>query len=411
MVLLFLGFYANAWKVADQTWFAKFQRDSESLVLGRMVKSRQDGIFSAGGLLGRGLSEHTAAQYHFVKNNREALIEYQYTAYLHGENVAEFATYKSQGGGQALFLSVVDKIVHQPPAIKLACFYMLNSLLAACTLTFIVYWFYREFDRITAVWVLATMLISQWLTVFGRNLFWMLWAFYLPMIMVLYFLRRHRHRAATRSYAFTFISMVFTGMLLKVIFNGYEYITTTLIMLAVPLVFYCAADSRGTYWIVRHALLSGCAAGGATLLSMALLCVQISCAAGGLLSGAHHILFVLKKRTHADPLGFPPEYAASLQASASEVLSKYLKGTFFDLTSYVSSHNAFIDRYLFNIRFGYLVIIFIIATLFILAQKKKQQQSSGWSKSMALVIATCFPCWRRYHGILFSKRILIYIRT
>lgn len=104
---------------------------------------------------------------------------------------------------------------------------MLNSLLAACTLTFIVYWFYREFDRITALWVLATMLISQWLTVFGRNLFWMLWAFYLPMIMELYFLRRHRHRAATRSYAITFISMVFTGMLLKVIFNGYEYITTT----------------------------------------------------------------------------------------------------------------------------------------------------------------------------------------
>ncbi len=232
------------------------------------------------------------------------------------------------------------------------------------------------------------MLISQWLTVFGRNLFWALWAFYLPMLMVLFFLQRHRATSSPSS--LSCFSIVFTGVFIKVIFNGYEYITTTLIMLLVPLVFYCVRDQRGMRWFMRYMVLAGFSAGCAILLSMALLCLQISAAEGGLLSGAQHILFVLKKRTYADPVAFPPEYAASLQAATSDVLWKYVKGTFFDATTYVSSHHAGIDRYFFNFIFGYLLIIFGCATMFILAQKKKQQPRIVWVKSIALIIATWF---------------------
>ena len=55
-LLLFFGFLFNLWHVAEQEWFSGHQRDTESLVIGRMVKSRQDGIFSAGGLNGAGMT-------------------------------------------------------------------------------------------------------------------------------------------------------------------------------------------------------------------------------------------------------------------------------------------------------------------------------------------------------------------
>jgi hypothetical protein len=49
---LFLGFYKNAWRVADQSWFDNHQRDTESFVIGRLVRSRHDGVLSSGALLG-----------------------------------------------------------------------------------------------------------------------------------------------------------------------------------------------------------------------------------------------------------------------------------------------------------------------------------------------------------------------
>jgi len=70
-LLLGLGFYQNQWKAADQDWFANHQLDTESLVIGRMVKSRRDGIFSSGGLPGQVLGGQI----------QEDIIASQYEAY------------------------------------------------------------------------------------------------------------------------------------------------------------------------------------------------------------------------------------------------------------------------------------------------------------------------------------------
>ena len=62
-LLLFFAFFSNAWHVAEQQWFENHQRDTESLIVGRMVKSRQDGIFSAGGLTGAGRAQNFRQQW------------------------------------------------------------------------------------------------------------------------------------------------------------------------------------------------------------------------------------------------------------------------------------------------------------------------------------------------------------
>jgi hypothetical protein len=386
--LLCLGFYANTWKVAKEDWFGRFEHYSESLAVGRIVKSRQDGIFSAGGLLGRGFPEQSTQRYSVLKHSRVALIEYQYEAYIEGASFDTYTTYDSQTGGQAAFFSLLDKTLPQSSRAKLALFYLLNSLLAAIILALIVQWFYMEFDKVVAVSVLATMLLSQWLAVFGRNIFWSLWAYYLPMVMVMYFLRRNH--AGINLHPIKFTSLVFVGVLIKVAFNGYEYITTTLIMLLVPVVFYCVLDGRNMRWFLRHVLLAGLASGVAMLLGMVILCFQIASVKGDLLSGVNHILFVLMKRTHANAVDFPPEYAASLQAGMGEVLWKYLQGTFFDINNYIATQNTFISTYLFNIRYSYLLVVFIIVTLLLLARKGVLKHGIERSRCTALIITAWF---------------------
>jgi hypothetical protein len=47
VLALFVGFEFNAWRAADPATFRHFQRDAESLIVGRLVQSRQAGLLSA----------------------------------------------------------------------------------------------------------------------------------------------------------------------------------------------------------------------------------------------------------------------------------------------------------------------------------------------------------------------------
>jgi len=133
---LFLGFYKNQWRVADQAWFQNFQRDSESLVIGRLVKSRQDGIFSSAGFPGLG---------------DNLPIEGQYGAYIHHDSFHGYEPYKSQIGFQGMLFSFLDRISPFEPSQNLRLFYGLTALLSALALSAVILWLYTQFGLLTAV--------------------------------------------------------------------------------------------------------------------------------------------------------------------------------------------------------------------------------------------------------------------
>ena len=83
--LLFFGFFSNSWHVAEQQWFDSHQRDTEGHILGRMVKSRQDGIFSAGGLNGDGTPKDVQQEWISSKQ-----LGAQYVAYLYNSPLINF---------------------------------------------------------------------------------------------------------------------------------------------------------------------------------------------------------------------------------------------------------------------------------------------------------------------------------
>ena len=379
--LLFFGFLSNLWHVAEQQWFDTHQRDTESLIIGRMVKSRQDGVFSVGGLTGAGIAD---IQQKWITSNQ---IDNQYSAYLNRGSFDKFSPYMSQTGGQGIIFSLLDRFIPLSPQIKLWSFYVLTALLSAIALTAIVGWFYEEFGGWVAIFVLCSAVLSQWLTVFGKNLWWSLWAFYLPMIVVLYFLKRYRETLDQQLIRFGILIAI--AVFIKCFINGFEYITTTLVMMMVPFVYYVILDKWSGRQYLKWTLVAGFGSGVAIFFSLIMLCFQIGAAKDGFMDGVAHVIWSFGKRTYANAEDYPPVYAASLEAGTIGVVVTYVNGIFFDLNNYLSHANTFVSDFLLKIRYGYLIVLFMVMSvvLFLRSQKMIADQHGHY---IALIWTTWF---------------------
>lgn len=377
--LLFFGFLFNVWHVAEQQWFDGHQRDTESLVIGRMVKSRQDGIFSAGGLNGAGMASDIKQAW--ISSNQ---IDNQYAAYLNRGSFDTFSTYMSQPGGQGMIFSLFDRLIPLSPKIKLGFFYVLTALLSAIALTAIIGWFYEEFGGWIAIFVTGSALFSQWLTVFGKNLWWSLWAFYLPMIVVMYFLKRYRETLDRQLIRFGILISI--AVFIKCFINGFEYITTTLVMMMTPFVYYAILDKWGGRQCVKWTLASGLGSGIAIFFSLIILCFQIGAAKNGFMDGVAHVVWSFGKRTYADAQDYPAVYAASLEAGTIGVVITYLNGIFFDLNNYLSQTNSFVSNSVLKIRYIYLIVLFMMMSPLLFLRSNAERRRHD----IALICTTWF---------------------
>ena len=381
LAALFWGFFADGWRVAEPGWFAWHQHDTEGLVVGRMVKSRQDGILSAGGLNGAGMENELHEKWISWRQ-----VRHQYESYFNGLTFSEYRPYMSQNGGQGMFFSVLDRLIPLSPRAKLDLFYALTSLLTAAALAAIVLWFAREFGLWAAVFAASSMVLSQWLTLFGRNLWWSLYMFYLPMIALTEYFRRrpiHDHHASA-----ALAVLVFALVFAKCFANGFEYITTALVMMATPFVYYSVRDGLPASQFIKGAIVVACSAGLAVASSLVLLLFQIAAVKGSLLNGIQHIAWSLGRRTYGASSQYAAEYADSLKAGTFEVVSRYVTGPFLDLNNYVSTDSAFISDVVLKIRYLHLIALFLLASVFLYVRRNDAGNERG--KHTALIAATWF---------------------
>ena len=362
-LLLFFGFSTNLWHVAEQNWFDNHQKDTESHIMGRMVKSKQDGILSSGGLNGWGTAKKMDSDW-IPPTERTP----QYTAYLHNLTFENFSTYNSQPGGQGMIFSLLDRLIPFSQRFKLNFFYVLTALLSAVALTFIINWFYEEFGLLTAILVLGSALLSHWLTVFGKNLWWSLWAFYLPMIVVLYYLRNRRDSEEQKITKLSLL--IFIAVSIKCFINGYEYITTTLLMMITPCIYYAVLDKWNRDNCLKWTFAVSIGSGAAIFLSFIILCFQIGAVKGGFFDGIEHVIWSFGKRTYGEAEDFPPIYAPSLEAGTISVVITYLNGVFFDLSNYISIKDGFVSKNIFKVRYYYLIVLLIATTFPVIYEKK-----------------------------------------
>jgi hypothetical protein len=311
-ILLFLGFDRNQWGLVSADSFGNFDKGSESLVIGRLVWTQQHGFFSDGALLGTGDAPSPIIG--------DAEFDYQYQVYVEDGGFETYMLYKSQSGGQAWFFSLLDAISPLSPSTNLRLFHALTALFTAVTLSALIVWFYLQFGWATALAVLVSSIFSQWLTLYGRNLFYSVWDYFLPMVVVLFLLDREARGKALRERN---LYLVVMGLIfLKGLLSGYDFLLTPMGMVATALVYYAIKDKWGLGKFTRRILLTGlfCAIG--IIGSFLILAAQIGAVTGNFSDGLLHIANTMGRRTFGTPLD-PSQsnfFAAGQEASLLPVI-------------------------------------------------------------------------------------------
>lgn len=82
VLLLLPNFYRNHWSAVDSAYYTEWQTRYDRLVVARLVKTRQDGFLSAGGLMGLGDQKEWGFE---TRTNR-----HQFNTYLRNESFRSY---------------------------------------------------------------------------------------------------------------------------------------------------------------------------------------------------------------------------------------------------------------------------------------------------------------------------------
>ncbi len=318
---LFLGFYRNQWGVVREKKFSLFQKGDESYVIARIVMARQSGLLSHGGLLGWGDLDVDPADV------ADPQYQHQYDVYFAGGQFQTYLPKQSHPGFQGLLFSLLDRLSPAAPIDNLRFFRTLNSALFALVLTGSIAWFFRVLGLFPAIMVFGSIISSGWMTLFGRNLFFVTWIFYLPFLVLLWRLERERDGRKLRDGGLSLL--VLAMILLKCLFNGYDFILPTLGMAASPILFYALRDQWNREQFIRRLLIT---AGGALLgilISLLILSIQNMAVAGSLQGGIQYIVETYERRTLGGDPSIPSLYEEAFRASTWSILKTYFSESYF----------------------------------------------------------------------------------
>ncbi len=403
VIIMYLGFSLNLYKATDyeryyddnyffmkdsdifseiqfKGIFSTFDRYSESLVIGRLVKSRKNGLLSSGGFVG-----------YFIDNipdppagisESRFLHAYQYKLYLNESLSSEFnhfQTYRSQSGGQAFFLGVLDRIILGKNSFKLAFYYHLMAAISTIIIFLIILWFAREFGLFTGWLLVISFSLFCYPTLFAKSLWWILWAFYIPFLLFLYMLRKEELLQSQFSNTY-FIMIGFCGMIIKIFFNGFEFITTTFFMALIPLFYYGFKNRWDNKRLFNRLFFSILGISLAIAISFMLLSLQFVFAGDSFGDGLKHIEESYLKRTQMGKSDDPQVIA----------LEQGVKGNLDEILKYYILYPVAVDfrNYGINrvVRIKYFIILFMISSFMLIYSKKIFGKKEVSSSLRALII-------------------------
>lgn len=339
----FAGFRYNAWKVLEHNRLPDNQ--GESMAVGRLVKSRTDGVFSAAGLCGRCNDGPKDS----------SLFAYQFTAYENDIPCKKFEPYLSQIGFHAAVYSMIDSISPFSSKVTLNRIRDFKSATLAMVMSFILLWFFLEMGLLPAIFVFFGVLLTPWFTFLGRDLLLCVWTNYLPFLVALFLLRKENTCGKLSEFKILLCSSL--AILANFIFNGYEWVTTTLIMASVPFFYYWKKDNwplkklvRRISWLVAGSLAS-------LLVSFSILIFQISKVKGSFSTGIDWLIFSFQKRTYGSADQMPEIIEKQLDHSILEVFKFSFGGAAFLLPSFLADHLSFFFNRIFFAEIVFLLMI------------------------------------------------------
>lgn len=363
LVVLTASFQYNFFGAAGDRFFLSHQLDSESLVIGAINKAQRDGFFSEGGYLG---SFPTNGYENYVKGS---------------EPVGKFRPYTSSAGVQGVFYLMADKALRivgvDSGYYRLQTLRMFNSISVAMVISAFAVMLCLEFGFFSAVFTVLVLCISQWLVVFGDNLYWVFCLVILPFVVSSALLKVEESGRDVRRRLFLF---VFLSVYLKSL-AGFEYISTVLVSLVIPLVYFSIKNGyRFSYFASRLLAISVAGLGG-FFAAVVTYIVKLGAEQDSIASGLETLRVIVLKRTAGDPLSVPLSYRASLESGYWEVVSKYFNTVAFDFDSMIGVG--------WNPTFGQVIFLLLFISLLHIGFVNKDIISNEprRRKSLALLIS------------------------
>ncbi|QJI20328.1 MULTISPECIES: hypothetical protein [unclassified Pseudomonas] len=361
MFMLTASFQYNFFGAAGERFFLSHQLDSEALVVGAINKTQKYGFLSEGGYLGT-----------FPTNS--------YENYLRGsEPVGEFRPYTSSAGVQGIFYIGADKALRaigvESGASRLNALRLFNSMSVAAVISVFAIIVCLEFGLFSSVFTVVVLSVSQWLVVFGDNLYWVFYLVLLPFVVSGVLLKiEEQGRDIGRALFICIFFSVYAKSL-----AGFEYISTVLVSSVIPLVYFSIKNQCGISYFVRRLISISVAGVGAFFAALITYIIKLGAEQGSISSGLEILKLIVLKRTNGDPLSVPESYRASLESGYFEVISKYFNAVAFDFGSMFGVG--------LNVTFGSVIVLLLVISLLQVCIKNKRliSKSADQRKSLALL--------------------------
>lgn len=367
-LFLFPSFNGDGWGMVREYNYRGWQTTSERVVVARLAKSQQDGLFSAGGLLGL-LDAPDGWVFGAEIANR------QYELYETGQPIQSYLVYKSHPGFQGLVFGLFDSLTNFPASTNLEIFRGTVAFVSSATIALIAAGIAVEFSWLAAVLTLLFAAVSEWMILPAGSLYWNLWAFFLPFVCGMYLLAEASKKNNYPAFKIYFV--IFITLWVKILFTGFEIITTALVMATVPFVCFAIRDSWKWKLFLQRTTMLGISLVAATMAGLGTLILQITAADGSLKSGIYYVRDTFIRRAAGNADEFRGQYAESLGASYAEVIGKYLNTPAFSISDV-------------SILYWHLIVIFALFTLLYLFRHRKAIHANFSRTGMALMIATWY---------------------
>jgi hypothetical protein len=211
-----LSYNYNFFRVVPDEWFVNHQIDSEQLVLDGILHS----IKSA--------SDPVLGRY-----ARPEIVNSTFLArdlYERGDTSGYFNQYKSQYGLQVKVLSLLCRL-------GIGDVYALHAIMSSLMSIVVVLMFAlvsKRFSILLAVGFASVYIFSPWVVVFSRNLYWVSFTWFLPMLATMAISARVSNGFRQEILLF---ALLFAAFFIKLL-CGYEYLTTIFISSCVPIFFH-----------------------------------------------------------------------------------------------------------------------------------------------------------------------------
>jgi hypothetical protein len=316
-IILFLGYNSNFWRVTDRDYFES-AGEYEGAVISRIIQSEKEGIFSYGGFPGWTNPPDSLKK---IGSGREL----QYHMYYNEISPISYRPYTSQIGVQGMLFSLLNNISPFTKKTTIGLFKAITAAIMSIIIISFIVWAWCEFGYLSAVFVLLLMVLSHWPTAFARSLWFMTGIFYFPFVASLWLFKMRS--SGSKISVNKIMMIIFFAVFIKLILNGFEFITTSLLMIFVAPFYYWIKDRNTISDVSRDIARLVIPIVCALIFSVSILSIQHYTLSGSPTAGVEHIMNSIDKRTSGE-LDHDEEneiISQSLEAGVGEVLGIYMR--------------------------------------------------------------------------------------